>query len=160
MVKKIRKVLKVITMFAIIAFIVEGNKRYKMKLKKEQDYGKKMNSYYMLLNKWMLIKQQGKSLADYFHKKGIASVAIYGYKELGERVYDELKETDIDVKYIIDQNMYISTEIDKYSPDDELPLVDAVIVTVIYSFDEIEDALCENVDCPIISLEEVVNSVF
>ena len=42
------------------------------------------------LNEWMITKQNGKHIIEYFHKKEIKTVAIYGMIFLGERLYDEL----------------------------------------------------------------------
>ena len=96
-------------------------------------------------------------MTEYFHKNDIQSIAIYGYKELGERLYDELKGSDIEIKYIIDKNIdYIRAEIDVYSPDESLPQVDAIVVTATYYYDEIEDELNDMGDFLIISLEDVV----
>lgn len=41
-------------------------------------------------------------------------------------------------------------------PDDTLPDVDAIIVTAFFFFDEIEQELEDKIDCPIISIEDVV----
>ena len=57
-----------------------------------------------LFNQWMVTKQEGKSIVDYFHKESIKSIAIYGMSYVGERLYDELKDSDIEVKYAIDKN--------------------------------------------------------
>ena len=40
-----------------------------------------------------------------------------------------------------------------------LETVDAVVVTAITFFDEIEERLSEKVDCPIISLEDILYEV-
>lgn len=138
-------------------FGVSKDKKNKKEIEKEKDFSKKIGLYYHLLNKWLKLKQQGKSLADYFAKNEIKTVAIYGYKELGERLYDELKDSGIEVKYIIDKNVSkVCTEVDVYSPDEELPKVDAIIVTATYFYDEIESELYDVVKCPIISLEDIV----
>lgn len=155
--KKSLRVMEVIGAVGAIAFAIGKDKKNKEEIERQQDFGKKIVSYYGLLNKWLMIKQQGKSLTEYFHKNDIQSIAIYGYKELGERLYDELKGTDIEVKYIIDKNVdHIRAEIDVYSPDESLPQVDAIVITATYYYDEIEDELYDMVDFPIISLEDVL----
>ena len=40
--------------------------------------------------------------------------------------------------------------------EEELPEVDAVIVTAVYEYDEIEKMLADRVSCPVISLEEIL----
>ncbi len=130
------------------------------KIEEKDEWFKKLRSFYYIYNQWLAIHQRGKSLIDYFERKGYKTVAIYGMKELGERLYDELKDSNIEVKYIIDKNAdNIYADIDIITPDEELKPVDAIIVTATYYFDEIEEMLCEKVDYPIISLEEIVYDI-
>ena len=73
---------------------------------------------------------------------------------------DELEGSGITIKYGIDQrasNIY--EEFDVVSPEDELEEVDAIVVTPIKFFDEIEERLSEKVNCPIISLEDILYEV-
>ena len=64
------------------------------------------------------------------------------------------------VKYVIDKNAEtIYADVDIVRPEDTLEAVDAIVVTATYYFDEIEEALCEKVDCPVISLEDVLYEV-
>lgn len=155
--KKSLRVTEVIGALGAILFAYGKDKKNKQEMEHQQEFSKKIVSYYALLNQWLKIKQQGKSLTEYFHKNDIQSIAIYGYKELGERLYDELKGSDIEIKYIIDKNIdYIRAEIDVYSPDESLPQVDAIVVTATYYYDEIEDELNDMGDFLIISLEDVV----
>ncbi len=111
-------------------------------------------------NEWMITKQNGKHIVDYFHKKEIKTVAIYGMSFLGERLYDELKGTDIEVKYAIDKNATnIFSEIDILLPDEELPEVDAVIVTPIFFFTEIESNLAPKTQAKIIPLDDILYEI-
>lgn len=113
-----------------------------------------------LFNQWMIAKQAGKSIVEYLHNKNIKTVAIYGMHYVGERLYDELKDSDIEVKYAIDRNANaIYSEVDVVTPEDTLEEVDAVLVTAIYYFDAIEDMMSEKMDCPILSLEEILYSL-
>lgn len=120
----------------------------------------KMDSYYFLFNQWLIVRQQGKTLAEYFEKNNYKTVAIYGMKEFGERLYDELKNTDITVKYIIDKNAdSIWTDVKVVIPEEELEPVDVIVVTATFYFDEIEEMLFDKVECPVISLEDVLYEV-
>lgn len=120
----------------------------------------KMKSFYFLENQWICNLQAGKTLVDYFKRNDYHTIAIYGMKELGERLYDELKDSDITVKYAIDKNadgLYV--DLDVVMPDEDLEEVDVIVVTAISYFDEIEETLCQKVDCPVISLEDIVFEV-
>ena len=43
--------------------------------------------------------------------------------------------------------------------EDDLKPVDAIVVTAITFFDEIKEKLSEKIDCPIISLEDILYEV-
>ena len=125
-----------------------------------KDKKRKMDSYYFLFNQWLIVRQSGKTLAEYFEKNNYRTVAIYGMKEFGERLYDELRASDITVKYIIDKDAEtIYADVDIVTPEETMEPVDVIVVTATYYFDEIEEMLCEKVDCPVVSLEDVLYEV-
>ena len=121
----------------------------------------KFKGYYNMLNQWLLLKQEGKSLEKYFTDNGYKSIAIYGMGEMGNRLYDELKNSSVvEIKYAIDKNAAGTySELDVIDVDDEMDEVDAVVVSAIFAFDEIEEELSAKTDCPIVSLEDVVYEV-
>lgn len=126
-------------------------------VKTKQGKVDKFKSYYNMLNQWLILKQEGKNLESYFVNSGYKKIAIYGMGEMGNRLYDELKNSSVKVVYAIDKAAGSTySEIDVFEIDDELPEVDAVVVTAIFAFDEIENALSDKVSCNIISLEDVV----
>lgn len=120
----------------------------------------KFKSYYNMLNQWLILKQDGKSLSKYFIDNEYKTIAIYGMGEMGNRLYAELKDTEVEVKYAIDKNpesIYASLSV--CDLEDELAKVDAVVVTAVFAFDSIVNELESKLDCPIISLEDVVYEI-
>ena len=114
----------------------------------------------MAFDQWLQIRQEGKTLVEYFTRNGFKTVAVYGMKELGERLCDELKGSDVTVRYAIDRNAdTIYADVDVVTPEEELAEVDVIVVTAITYFDEIEEMLCEKVDCPIVSLEDILYEI-
>ncbi len=110
-----------------------------------------------VLDQWVAVKQEGKHLASYFEKNGYKKIAIYGMSYLGERLLNELKNSEIQVVYGIDRNAdAIYSDIEVKTLEDELEPVDAIIVTAISFFDEIEYELENKVNCPVISIEDVL----
>ncbi len=139
----------------IVEIVEKKNK--KSKNKSIDQNTKRLKSYYDILNKWLSMKQKGESLEEYFLDYGYKSVAIYGMGELGKRLYDELKDTNIKVLYAIDKNSggkYL--DIDIKSPDEDLPEVDVTVVTAVFAFDEILSELEDKLSSQIISLNEVL----
>ncbi|MDD7025940.1 MAG: hypothetical protein PUI46_02400 [Lachnospiraceae bacterium] len=127
------------------------------KLEKEKKQTEKLVEFYKILIQWLSLKQEKKSLVEYFKKNNYKVIAIYGMKELGERLLEELKGTEIAVKYAIDkQAEYLLSNIDIVVPNPNLEEVDVIIVTAIHYYDEIEREMSEYVDCPIVSLEDVI----
>lgn len=120
----------------------------------------KFKNYYTMLNQWLLLKQEGKSLDKYFLDHNIGTIAIYGMGEMGNRLYDELKNTSIEIKYAIDNNADNTySELEVVKPGDNLRDVDAIIVTSIFAFEEIEKELSRKNNMNIISLEDVVYEI-
>lgn len=115
---------------------------------------------FLMMNQWVKVKQEGKNLSEYFEKNGYKKIAVYGMSYAGETLIDELKNSNITVAYGIDKNTAsIYADVDILSLDEDLEPADAVVVTAITFFDEIEEKLSEKVDCPIISLEDVLYEI-
>ncbi len=131
------------------------------KLKNQQDRICILSDHFQLLNHWLELKNEGKSITSYFEEKGYRRIAIYGMAELANRLSEELSGSSVCVDYGIDRDVSCSiARIDNvYFPGDELPKADAIIVTPYFSFEAIKSVLEKKTDCPIISLEEVIWSV-
>jgi hypothetical protein len=115
---------------------------------------------FLMMNQWVKVKQEGKNLSSYFEKNGYKKIAVYGMSYAGETFLDELKNTGVDVAYGIDKNAVgIYSDVDIVSSDDELDTVDAIVVTPITYFDDIAENLSKKVDCPILSLEDILYEV-
>lgn len=133
-----------------------GKIRKKAMGKMEED-NIKFHEFYALLLQWIHMHNEGKKIGGYLKKCGYHTVAIYGMKELGEELLYELKDSEVEVKYAIDKNANeLYAETDVYRPDEDLSPVDAVIVTAVHWFDEIEKDLRKKMNCPILSLEDIV----
>lgn len=152
------------TLMGTAAGAIVGRTVVKTKLSKtigrQNDMLNKVHVLYCAFDLWLQIRQEGRTLAEYFERHNYKTIAIYGMKELGERLLDELKDSDIKVCYAIDKNAeHIYADVDIVTPDDELEPVDVIVVTAIYYFHEIAENLSEKVDYPIVSLEDIVYEV-
>lgn len=129
-------------------------------IRKKKAMSDKHLALFLMMNQWVKVKQEGKNLASYFEKNGYKRIAVYGMSYVGETLLDELKGTDITVRYGIDKNSdTIYSDVDIVSVEDDLESVDAVVVTAITFFDEIEEKLSTKMDCPVISLEDILYEV-
>ena len=113
-----------------------------------------------VLNQWLLLKNEGKSLADYFVNNSYKNIAVYGMGELGNRLIEELKSSDINVRYGIDKNVQsVYSEIEVIDLESKIENVDVIVVTAVFAFEEIENELSKRTDIPIVSLEEVIYEI-
>lgn len=127
------------------------------RVQQKQGMSEKHLALFLLMNQWVKMKQEGKDMGDYLKKRGYGKIAIYGMSYVGERLYEELEETDIAIAYAVDEKAdEIYAQIDVVTPDDDLPDVDALIVTPICFFDEIEQSLKGKIKADIISLEDIL----
>lgn len=117
--------------------------------------------YYHLLNHWLEAKNYGASARDYFLANGWKNIAIYGMGDLANRLMEDLGNSDIGVKYGIDRDAAgtVARISDIYSPNDKLPEVDVVVITPFYAYKPIQEMLKKKLDCPVISLENVIWSI-
>ena len=129
-------------------------------IKKTKSMSDKHFALFLMMNQWVKVKQEGKNLSSYFEKNGYKKIAIYGMSYVGETLVDELKGTEVQVVYGIDKNAdSLYAVVDVITIEDTLEEVDAIVVTAITYFGEIKEQLRAKVDCPIISLEDILCEV-
>lgn len=121
----------------------------------------KYECLFSLMSCWLALKQKNVSIAGYFKEKNYKNIAIYGMGHMGLRLQDELDDGGIRVNYAIDQNKdNLHQGVKLVSPNEELYEADAVVVTAVDSFYEIEKILNEKLNCPILSLEDIIYDVW
>ncbi len=120
----------------------------------------KNRALFMLMDQWTYIKQEGKNLQTYFTKKKYNKIAVYGMGDVGRHLVKELQHSEVEILYGIDRNARnIHSDIKIITIDDNLPAVDAIVVTLMDGYDEIFDVLSEKIDCPIIAIEDILNEI-
>lgn len=159
--KVIKNIVKVSTLGGIIGgFVYLGQKS----LKKESMLGKRYKSYYELVSQWIVNKNQNKDISKYFIENDIKTIAIYGMGTLGELFFEDIKNTNVKVRYFIDKNVdelyYGLDGISVVGIDDieNQKTVDAIIVTPVFDYESILEDL-QNIDTKIISLEDIIYEI-
>jgi FlaA1/EpsC-like NDP-sugar epimerase len=151
--------LSIAGMTSIVIGITWYNRR---RLEKQSKIGKRYQAYYSVTNQWIDNKNKGRKLEQYFKEKNVASIAIYGMGSLGRLLLEDLKGSDIEIKYIIDNNAEnIDMECIKVPiiRSDELAGQQAVqmtVVTPVTEFKSIKEKIQNSTSSKIISLEDVV----
>lgn len=132
-------------------------KKLNNRINENKELAEKNRIQFTLINQWLKLKQNGGSICRYLSENGYKKIAVYGIGYIGERVLCELENSDIKIAYGIDKRADgIASSIDIFSLNENLPEVDAVIVSEPFYFGEVEPLLKEKLDCPILSLEEIV----
>ncbi|WP_196604820.1 glycosyltransferase WbsX family protein [Pectinatus haikarae] len=118
-------------------------------------YISKKNSY--ILNQWLILKEEKKSIAKYLLQRKYYNIAIYGSGIMGNHLIQELSETPVNIKYIVDRSSEVlNVAYPIYSLQYELPRVDIIIVTINGQYDSIKREIEKYVSFPTISLEEII----
>jgi hypothetical protein len=121
----------------------------------------KYQSYYYLFGSWMVLRNKGKMLVEYFKNYNLKDVAICGLGRLGLCLYEELKNSDINVKYAIDNKAesYSYLGLKVITPEEHLEAVDVIIITKFIEYKKIVEDLRKKTSCQIVSLEDVIFSM-
>lgn len=124
-------------------------------------YEKRKN---FLLYQWIKNKIKGLSIGDHLYNKGIRTVIIYGAGDLGELLYEELKISELTVKYFVDRNAdkyreknLATTEIYRWE-NKPMEKVDAIIISILADDNEITQ-MCNKDVKEVYSLEELVYKI-
>lgn len=137
--------------------VITSSKIQNRLLDKKNAKVEKFRTYYTILNQWLILKQEGKSIETFFKDNHYKTVAIYGMGEMGERLYHDLIYTSVHIKYAIDKNLtgtYKDLAIQNINTD--LPFVDVIVVTSTFDFDIIKQLLAPKIDTSILSIEDIV----
>lgn len=116
--------------------------------------------FYWALTRWMDLKIGGGNIAEVLKRLEYRRIAVYGYAELGQLLCKELMDTNIDVSYVMDKKVKDTKEMNLpiYFPQSDLPDVDAVVVTAIYYFDEVQKELLQMGYKKVVSLRELLET--
>lgn len=148
-------------MFGTVVGMVGMGKVTRRSIEEKSAASDKHLELFLLMNQWVKVKQQGRNVSSYFIKHGYHKIAIYGMSYAGEALLNELKDSSIEVIYGIDKNAdkIYAEGIDIVTAEDSLEKVDVIVVTAITFFDEIEEQLSGKINCPIISLKEILYDI-
>lgn len=158
--EKIKKIMQESTTWSIIPELKNQENNVFFEIIKEREFERdKFKDYYHLLEQWMVILENGISFKEYFKKNNYQNLAIYGFGAIGRHFYNQLTGA-FDIRYIIDKSVNISSfGIPFYRPDDQLPKVDVIIVTVINEYKQIYFDLKKEFKGDIVSLSEVIDMI-
>ncbi len=103
---------------------------------------------FAMLKRWMENRNAGKTFADYFHECGYRTIGICDAGEIGRLLYEEIKNSDIVVRYFADRNAEGLRMIDKVpvvplSRIPDMEEVDVLVISPIMDYDAVCSLLAE-----------------
>jgi len=113
---------------------------------------------YKMMQSWAQERLETGLLENYLLSKGIREIAIYGFGKHGKMLFEELAGSGIEVAYVIDTNkkQFRKPGIIVYDLNDELPKVDAIIISIVENANSIKQRIQSVMDVSIYSLWEVI----
>ncbi len=122
----------------------------------KSDYYKYL-SFFSVLEQWLSNKQNNINIEEYLIRQGYQKIAIYGMSVLGNLLYQELKETKVEVSYAIDRNAdNMHFELPVLKPSDEYGKVDVIIVTAVLDYEKIKKNIIKKTQVNVMSIEDLV----
>lgn len=125
----------------------------------------KKNKTFQLIDTWLMIKSHNIDIAQQLNKMGWHHIAIYGCGKYGRMFYDEISGTsdNVNVDYFIDlhsDGLRQHFKKNVYSPDEDLPVCDCIVVSIVREFYNVLTYLRERTNIPVISLYEILDEVY
>lgn len=113
-----------------------------------------------LLHNWICLKEKNIDFAKFFKRYRYHKIAIYGMGKLGIHLMNELQGSDITVVYGIDKNEKgYKCGVEIYNLNHNMPIVDAIVITITNQYSEISKILCEKIICPMVTIEEIIQEL-
>lgn len=141
--------------------LIAGDADLEQTLRGKEKQIVKFKEYYLMMEAWVELYQKGIQLYHILEEQGIRNVAVYGNGKIGKKVRTALHGTAVTVQYIIDRNAErIVEEVPVFPVKQNLPFVDAVIVTIPEQYDAICGELNKVCDYPVISIEDMIYASF
>lgn len=111
-----------------------------------------------IIQRWLNVKLEKKHLDRVLRQRQIHTIAIYGMGYLGWCLYTELDKSETEVSYIIDRAMRDGDEIFKVRRlGEDLPGVDAVVVTVLGDTRNLCNTIKEQYDFTVLTMKQVLD---
>ena len=120
----------------------------------------KYYTYYMFMNRWMILKNRKVSLGVWFESESAYRIAVYGYSEMASRLAEELKGTSVHIACYIDkENRWTNDGRHTVTINCFVADVDMVVVASFFYYNEIKEMIEKNFSLKVVSLEEIVDDL-
>ena len=115
-------------------------------------------SYYRLLEKWMVVREQGRSARTYFEANGLRKIIIYGLGKMAGHLMEDLRQSDIEIVCAIDKGaVNKNAGFPVISDENDIPEADCIVITPVYAAAAICQILRDKTMISLVSLTDVIN---
>lgn len=115
----------------------------------------KMEYIYNIFDQLLNLTESGQSIGTMLCENGYDRIAIYGLGGIGKHIVEELRNTNVQVIYGIDQNAHsLKFSFPVYTIENVLPKVDLILITI--KDDKVRKRLCEKCECPVVTISEIL----
>lgn len=135
---------------------------YKKALEGRCNYAERYKAYYEVLLQVRKNKKKRRSMEEYFEKKNVRKISIYGKGTMGSILYDEIDKNKINIVCFIDSNAKKNELFDGIVPvvnveNELIANSELIVVTPVHDYEEIVKKIRRKGNrVPIVSFEEVV----
>lgn len=164
-VKNRGKLVLVLTFLGISACgILKFKEKQRIEKQRSKQEISKNYKMFQLMNQWINVKIRGGKIETYLNERNYRKVAIYGMSYIGQTLINDLRESNVQICFGVDKDAEVYW--------DEFPIIrpedisdkmaeeaDVMIVSAFLYMDEIKRELDARIKCPILSLEEVIQSI-
>lgn len=116
----------------------------------------KCKSLFFVVNDWMKIHEKKKTVAQYLLNKGINTIDIYGFGHLGRHLLNELKNSDITVRYIMDENAEYLLSCEPVILPRNMEETPEIAVITLLCDDKLTLQLNEKLGEPVVCLKDII----
>lgn len=127
-----------------------------------QEISAKNETLFQICSRLLALKNQGRSIAAYLQSRNVKNVAIWGCSELGERVYDELKNSDLNVVCGIDKRpenkeLGVPVLLPTLENKNVISKCDAILITPVFNLTEVVDTISSlDIQAELYSIDKVL----
>lgn len=158
--KAVKKVIVLSVVISFIAGFICGSIRILRSLgetlKKTKARLDMFEGFYRPMKEWFAKEQAGCTLKNFLMEKNYCKIGIYGMGDFANRIYDALKDSPIEVVCCIDSKKSAYSDTTLFTLEDELPDMDAIIITDYKNADSIIDSLSKKGDFELMLLEDII----
>ena len=107
---------------------------------------------------WISCDNNVGNIAEYLQNRNCTDIAIYGFGILGKILYNQLKGTNCNVKYIVDVNENIVCDIPIYHDLIDIEPVNLIVVTVLLDSERVVEQISK-IGIQSISFEQLIDEI-